>query len=163
MVALPLMVINSMIMLFIESPILLMVLIITQTFLVCVMIKATSNLSWISFILFLVFVGGLLVLFIYIVSLTPNTQFMINKLNFFIISTTLLVITLISTLFFSVLAIQKLKFLNMTNYFLLSKLYSYPSIWMTFMAMTYLLLVLIVVVYIILMERSSLKSLLIKS
>lgn len=153
---------NALIIVLTNSSILIIILVITQTFLVCVSTKALLGIRWIAFILFLVFVGGLLVLFIYIISLTPNTQFLINSYTLLIISARFALSIIISWLYFQIFTTQILKSLNINNYYILIKLYSSTSIWITFIAITYLLLVLIVVVYIILTDRSSIKRLLVK-
>nr|YP_003734725.1 NADH dehydrogenase subunit 6 [Opisthopatus cinctipes]ADE05874.1 NADH dehydrogenase subunit 6 [Opisthopatus cinctipes] len=51
------------------------VLIIMQTLIICVIIGTQSMNFWYSYILFLIFLGGLLVLFIYISSLAQNEMF----------------------------------------------------------------------------------------
>nr|ANS72683.1 NADH dehydrogenase subunit 6 [Globospongicola spinulatus] len=66
----------------------------TQTILICVMAGLFMSSFWFSYILFLIFLGGMLILFIYVASLAPNESFQ------FTLSTTTLMFT---SLFFSFL------------------------------------------------------------
>lgn len=60
--------------LFSSNPISFIVIIIIQTVLICLIAWLKINLTWFSFILFLIFLGGLLVLFIYIARLARNEK-----------------------------------------------------------------------------------------
>jgi len=51
-----------------------------QTLLICVMLKNVS--LWISLILFLIFLGGILVMFIYVSSLRANEKFAVDLTSF---------------------------------------------------------------------------------
>lgn len=153
---------NSLAIIFTQSSILIILLVVTQTFLVCISIKLLINTRWYSFILFLVFVGGLLVLFIYIVRLSPNSQFTVRNLIIIIYSSIVIGTLLTNSLLLENVKIVNIKFINLNNYSLLIKLYSNSSTWSTFIIISYLLLVLIVVVEIILIDRRTMKKLLIK-
>lgn len=65
------------------APVILLILIIMQTLNLCVITWLLSPTSWFAFILFLIFVGGLIILFIYITSLASNEIFIsrIIKIN----------------------------------------------------------------------------------
>nr|UXD78902.1 NADH dehydrogenase subunit 6 [Hipparchia autonoe] len=77
----------SILMFFINHPISMGLLILLQTLFICLLLGMLINSYWFSYILFLVFLGGLLVLFIYVSSIASNELMnfsIISKLNFFI-------------------------------------------------------------------------------
>nr|YP_002213648.1 NADH dehydrogenase subunit 6 [Atelura formicaria]ABS88986.1 NADH dehydrogenase subunit 6 [Atelura formicaria] len=59
--------------------------IILQTVLICLVTGITNQTFWFSYILFLIFLGGMLVLFIYVASLASNEMFSLPSLKFFIL------------------------------------------------------------------------------
>jgi len=61
-----------------SHPINLIIIILTQTIILCVLIFLRTKIRWFSYILFLIFLGGLIVLFIYISRLASNELFTIN-------------------------------------------------------------------------------------
>nr|YP_001974538.1 NADH dehydrogenase subunit 6 [Metaperipatus inae]ABQ95569.1 NADH dehydrogenase subunit 6 [Metaperipatus inae] len=60
-------------------PLMMSIMIIMQTIIVCLIIGTQYMDFWYSYILFLIFIGGLLVLFIYISSLAENETFSFKK------------------------------------------------------------------------------------
>nr|YP_009740456.1 NADH dehydrogenase subunit 6 [Salina celebensis]QID03183.1 NADH dehydrogenase subunit 6 [Salina celebensis] len=58
-----------------SHPVTILTMILTQTFLICISLWIMIKSSWFSFILFLIFLGGLMVLFVYVVSLASNEKF----------------------------------------------------------------------------------------
>nr|AHH92971.1 NADH dehydrogenase subunit 6 [Lethe dura] len=75
----------SIFMFFINHPISMGLLILLHTLLICLLLGMLINSYWFSYILFLVFLGGLLVLFIYISSIASNEFLNISITNKFII------------------------------------------------------------------------------
>nr|YP_010554721.1 NADH dehydrogenase subunit 6 [Parapsyche elsis]UYO79354.1 NADH dehydrogenase subunit 6 [Parapsyche elsis] len=63
---------NSLMMLFLSTPLSLGALILIQTLLTCVLINLTLNMYWISYIFYLIMLGGLLILFMYMCSIASN-------------------------------------------------------------------------------------------
>uniref|UniRef100_A0AAU7BAG8 NADH-ubiquinone oxidoreductase chain 6 n=1 Tax=Maotoweta virescens TaxID=3073469 RepID=A0AAU7BAG8_9ORTH len=63
-------------------PMMMMFMIILQTLLICLLTGFITQSFWFSYILFLVFLGGMLVLFIYITSLASNELFYIQIKHF---------------------------------------------------------------------------------
>nr|YP_010564881.1 NADH dehydrogenase subunit 6 [Pallenopsis pilosa]UZA61336.1 NADH dehydrogenase subunit 6 [Pallenopsis pilosa] len=57
-----------------KSPLMMVFLILIQTIMLGLMINLLHNLFWMSYILILIFLGGMLVIFIYIASLTSNEK-----------------------------------------------------------------------------------------
>ena len=59
---------------FSSSPILTVILILLESFVLCLIIFYSLRLSLLSYILFLIFLGGLIVLFVYICTLASNEK-----------------------------------------------------------------------------------------
>nr|YP_009627152.1 NADH dehydrogenase subunit 6 [Artemia sinica]QCC61943.1 NADH dehydrogenase subunit 6 [Artemia sinica] len=66
----------SLFMLLLNHPLAFTLSLFLQTLLICVLLKKIS--LWISLILFLIFLGGILVMFIYVSSLSANEKFSIE-------------------------------------------------------------------------------------
>nr|YP_010691326.1 NADH dehydrogenase subunit 6 [Drosophila prosaltans]WBU93976.1 NADH dehydrogenase subunit 6 [Drosophila prosaltans]WBU94041.1 NADH dehydrogenase subunit 6 [Drosophila prosaltans] len=128
-----------------------------QTILICLITGLMTKSFWYSYILFLIFLGGMLVLFIYVTSLASNEMFNLSiKLTLYLLFLTILLL-LISffidnmslTFFFNNNEIESI--FNMNSYFLenslsLNKLYNFPTNFITILLMNYLLITLIVIV-----------------
>nr|YP_010327100.1 NADH dehydrogenase subunit 6 [Niphonyx segregata]UNP54362.1 NADH dehydrogenase subunit 6 [Niphonyx segregata] len=65
----------SILMLFLNNPLSMGLMILMQTFLTCLLTGMMIKTYWFSYILFLTFLGGLLVLFIYVSSIASNEMF----------------------------------------------------------------------------------------
>nr|AMH85458.1 NADH dehydrogenase subunit 6 [Boettcheria latisterna] len=127
-----------------------------QTTLICLMTGLMTKTFWFSYILFLVFLGGMLVLFIYVTSLASNEMFSFSmKLT---ITSIILFLLSIMILFFMdkniIMQYYNMETNQMFNMDLfipentlsLNKLYNYPTNLLTIMLMNYLLITLIAVV-----------------
>nr|YP_010894960.1 NADH dehydrogenase subunit 6 [Phortica hani]WJW73473.1 NADH dehydrogenase subunit 6 [Phortica hani] len=128
-----------------------------QTLLISLLTGLMTKSFWYSYILFLVFLGGMLVLFIYVTSLASNEMFNLStKLMFFsIIFMTLSIIFCFivdkTSLYFflsnnEMESIFKLNSYLTENTLSLNKLYNYPTNFITILLMNYLLITLIVIV-----------------
>lgn len=73
-------VIVSILILLLNHPLAFIISLFAQTLLVCISLKNIS--LWISLILFLIFLGGILVIFIYVSSLSANEKFNIRLTSF---------------------------------------------------------------------------------
>lgn len=62
----------------VSHPIAILSLILIQTINLCFLIWILIKINWLPYILFLIFLGGLIVLFIYVTSLASNEKFEIN-------------------------------------------------------------------------------------
>nr|SSD62297.1 NADH dehydrogenase subunit 6 [Allancastria cerisyi ferdinandi] len=71
----------SIFMFFLKHPLSMGLMILLQTFLICLLSGMLMYSYWFSYILFLVFLGGLLVLFIYVSSIAANELFSFNLFN----------------------------------------------------------------------------------
>nr|YP_010398707.1 NADH dehydrogenase subunit 6 [Hylemya nigrimana]UQK95126.1 NADH dehydrogenase subunit 6 [Hylemya nigrimana] len=127
-----------------------------QTTLVCLTTGLMTKSFWFSYILFLVFLGGMLVLFIYVTSLASNEMF---SFSIKLLLTSLMIFTLMILILFFMDKNMLLQYSNseiqlncsinsylMENSLALNKLYNYPTNLLTIMLMNYLLITLIIVV-----------------
>nr|YP_008816197.1 NADH dehydrogenase subunit 6 [Retinia pseudotsugaicola]AGZ92363.1 NADH dehydrogenase subunit 6 [Retinia pseudotsugaicola] len=153
------MMMNIFFMFFLNHPLSMGMMILTQTFFMCLLTGMLINTYWFSYILFLTFLGGLLVLFIYVSSIASNELF---KNNFFF--NNLFFIFLFMIFLISLIFIFKLNWMNtffndeMSNFFNnnlffnnenkmnLSKLYNNQTFLMMMMMIIYLFITLIAVV-----------------
>nr|WEV93888.1 NADH dehydrogenase subunit 6 [Tylostega tylostegalis] len=153
------MIILSFIMLFLTHPLSMGLMILCQTLLICLISGIILPTYWFSYILFLTFLGGLLVLFIYVSSIASNELFKISfNLKFYFI----IIISL--SIIFSFMNMNNLNWLNfnfnleMKNFFdmmlffnnenkiNLSKLYNNQTFMLMMMMIIYLFITLIAVV-----------------
>nr|YP_008080885.1 NADH dehydrogenase subunit 6 [Adoxophyes orana]AFV63157.1 NADH dehydrogenase subunit 6 [Adoxophyes orana] len=149
----------SIMMFFLNHPLSMGLMILIQTILTCLITGMLINTYWFSYILFLTFLGGLLVLFIYVSSIASNEIF---KNNFFFLKTMMLSIIfifIISMIFYNNLNLLNSFFNNeMENFFNenlffnnenkinLSKLYNNQTYLMMMMMIIYLFITLVAVV-----------------
>nr|YP_004935241.1 NADH dehydrogenase subunit 6 [Cramptonomyia spenceri]AET13066.1 NADH dehydrogenase subunit 6 [Cramptonomyia spenceri] len=151
------MIILSMIFLQMIHPLAMGLIMLIQTFLTCLFVGSLTQTFWFSYILFIVFLGGLLVLFIYVSALASNEMFSPSmKIILFMIMTSLFFMiyfmfmdTTLTPKFSSNMEIKSIY--NMNSYILennlnLNKLYNFPSNLITLLLINYLLLTLIVIV-----------------
>nr|YP_009093926.1 NADH dehydrogenase subunit 6 [Chrysomya pinguis]AIT59347.1 NADH dehydrogenase subunit 6 [Chrysomya pinguis] len=127
-----------------------------QTTLVCLTSGLMTKSFWFSYILFLVFLGGMLVLFIYVTSLASNEMFtfsikllLISLSIFFVMIVTLFFMDKNLLLQYQNLEVKSIYDMNsylMENSLSLNKLYNYPTNLLTILLMNYLLITLIAVV-----------------
>nr|YP_010503041.1 NADH dehydrogenase subunit 6 [Oeneis buddha]UXD78915.1 NADH dehydrogenase subunit 6 [Oeneis buddha] len=148
----------SIFMFFINHPISMGLLILLQTLLICLLLGMIINSYWFSYILFLVFLGGLLVLFTYVSSIASN-----EIMNFSFINKTNLMIPFV-ILLITIFLNNNLNWLNFSlnedmnnffNMFLFSynenninlfKLYNEQTYFLMIMMIIYLFITLIAVV-----------------
>uniref|UniRef100_A0AAU7NI78 NADH-ubiquinone oxidoreductase chain 6 n=1 Tax=Salassa olivacea TaxID=3073723 RepID=A0AAU7NI78_9NEOP len=149
----------SMMMYFLTHPLSMGLMILMQTLLSCLILGMMTKTYWFSYILFLTFLGGLLVLFIYVSSIASNELFSFN-FNMKIIS-----IFFIFIIFFSmILFLNNLKWMNLNinnsdmnkllnlmiflneNKINLSKLYDNQTFLLTYLLIIYLFITLVAMV-----------------
>nr|YP_010569024.1 NADH dehydrogenase subunit 6 [Chonala masoni]UZC78760.1 NADH dehydrogenase subunit 6 [Chonala masoni] len=138
----------SIFMFFINHPISMGLLILLQTLFVSLIAGMLINSYWFSYILFLVFLGGLLVLFIYVSSIASNEMmnlFFTIKIFFFMF----IVILNLSILFKNNLNWLNLSFNedmdNFTNLFLFNHNENYISLLKLYNEQTYLLMIIMII------------------
>nr|QNE85580.1 NADH dehydrogenase subunit 6 [Pegomya bicolor] len=138
-----------------KHPLAMGLMLLIQTTIICLTLGLMTKSFWFSYILFLVFIGGMLVLFIYVTSLASNEMFsfsiklMIISISIFLMMMTLLLFIDKFEIQFSNLEIQSIYNMNsymMENSLSLNKLYNYPTNLLTILLMNYLFITLIAVV-----------------
>nr|ASU45989.1 NADH dehydrogenase subunit 6 [Cyrtacanthacris aeruginosa]AYM84983.1 NADH dehydrogenase subunit 6 [Cyrtacanthacris tatarica] len=139
-----------------SHPMSMMMFIILQTFLIGLMTGTMMESYWLSYILFLTFLGGMLVLFIYITSIASNEMFQPKSITMIITLTVWMIImmTLIimdMTMFIDFFKnTETMNINNSINFqemtMSLEKLYNSPTFIITMMMMIYLFLALLAVV-----------------
>nr|AII02434.1 NADH dehydrogenase subunit 6 [Drepana arcuata] len=148
----------SMIMMKMNHPLSMGMMIIIQTMLICLLSGMLIKTYWFSYILFLIFLGGMLVMFIYVSSIASNEFFKMElnmKLFMFIVFMSMMMMTFINyynlkwmnlnfnsdmTNFFN------LMFFNIENNINLNKMYNNQTFLMMMMMIIYLFITLIAVV-----------------
>nr|YP_009990247.1 NADH dehydrogenase subunit 6 [Panulirus penicillatus]QNN01862.1 NADH dehydrogenase subunit 6 [Panulirus penicillatus] len=131
------------------------IILLIQTSLISLSTGLVSSSFWFSYILFLVFLGGMLVLFIYVASLASNESF---KTSFFYAGLIALVSSFMSMILFFSDTLFSFQPVSMQHSFQFTKnaldyssdltllIYNFPVMKMTIVVILYLLFTLIVVV-----------------
>jgi NADH-ubiquinone oxidoreductase chain 6 len=152
---------NRFIFLTIKHPLSIGLALITQTLFLSLFTGIYTSIFWFSYSLFLIFIGGILILFIYITSLASNETFIFSlnfKLSkFFFLLITIIIIFVYLTDFKSLFIINKtlnsetfnlifIKTLIEQNSLILNKIYNFPINIITIILVNYLFLTLIATV-----------------
>nr|YP_009185902.1 NADH dehydrogenase subunit 6 [Olophrum piceum]ALO70799.1 NADH deshydrogenase subunit 6 [Olophrum piceum] len=141
----------SCIFLFLNHPLSMGMILLMQTVLISLITGFMSMNFWFSYILFLIMVGGMLVLFIYMTSIASNEKFEYSNKIFMVI---FLLLSMMILMYLN----MDLFFMNMNNFNMesikiksslnlsLSKFLNFPSNMMLFLMIIYLFITLIAVV-----------------
>uniref|UniRef100_UPI0030038CAE NADH dehydrogenase subunit 6 n=1 Tax=Gnathophyllum americanum TaxID=390955 RepID=UPI0030038CAE len=140
-----------------QHPLAMALLIILQTVLICVLTTITSHSPWFSYILFLIFLGAVLVVFSYIAALASNEKFklsvkmyMLSLIGLLLSSPLIILLSpLNSNLKLSQIPPSFNKFLNLNTHHLpttLEKMYNTSFTPTTMFIIIYLLITLVIVV-----------------
>nr|UXW64274.1 NADH dehydrogenase subunit 6 [Abia sp.] len=162
-IMLTLMIMNSLMLLFYKTPLPMGLTLLLQTILISMNSGISSFTFFFSYILFMILLGGMLVLFIYISSLTPNMKFKFNKKIFYILLISSIIMMLIMLYFNFNLN------LNMMNYNLfmsqnyslklsLKKMFDFPNNMIMLLMINYLLITLFIIVKIININKGPLRK-----
>lgn len=152
-----------------RHPLAIGMILLLQTLVICLLTGFITQRFWFSYILFLVFLGGLLVLFIYVTRLASNEIFSLStKIVTFIVipfSAITFVYLFLDPVFWLTNLINSdiLRILSITNYSeecipSLIKLYNQPTGYITLILVLYLFLTLIAVVKITSIFRGPLRQ-----
>nr|WMV00203.1 NADH dehydrogenase subunit 6 [Kikihia sp. 'murihikua'] len=158
-IAMYLMVILSMNFIFMKHPLSMGLILMMQTLLSCLICSLYLSCYLFSYILYLIFIGGMLILFMYMSSIASNEKFIysIKLMMFNFLFLTL--INLINMIDLKSLNISSNMMMYMNhNNFMMSKMYIIPSGMMTLILTIYLLFVLIIVINILTMNMLTLRS-----
>nr|YP_010586183.1 NADH dehydrogenase subunit 6 [Eubasilissa splendida]UZZ43945.1 NADH dehydrogenase subunit 6 [Eubasilissa splendida] len=143
--------IMSLLMLNLYHPLMITIIMIIQTTIMTLILGSMSTSFWMSYMMFLTFIGGMLVLFIYISSLTSNKlNFLTFNKIFLMLMTTILFFLYFKIFFFNTnLEMNKFMtlftYINTENTLFLSNFYNKNEMYLTILLMMYLMLTLIIV------------------
>nr|YP_010329981.1 NADH dehydrogenase subunit 6 [Theretra alecto]UNP54909.1 NADH dehydrogenase subunit 6 [Theretra alecto] len=148
----------SMMMYFMNHPLSMGMLILTQTLMMCLLSGMLIKTYWFSYILFLTFLGGLLVLFIYMSSIASNEMFSLSNNMKMMFMMMMMMMMMIQFMFYKNLNWMNLinnsemnnflnfLFFNNENKIYLNKLYNNNSSMLMLMLIIYLFITLIAIV-----------------
>nr|AVE15432.1 NADH dehydrogenase subunit 6 [Atergatis integerrimus] len=138
-----------------SHPLSLGITLLLQTIFMSLTVGISTYSFWFSYILFMIFLGGMLVLFIYVASLASNEIFSFSLVTFLTYTINLLTLSL-AFLFIDPLIIPSFSSIPLSTInssfstpFIVSWIYNSPSMGFTLFIISYLLLTLIVIVKII--------------
>nr|AWB99366.1 NADH dehydrogenase subunit 6 [Anopheles albitarsis] len=140
-----------------KHPLSMGLMLLIQTFLTCLITSIYVKTFWFSYVLFLIFLGGMLILFIYVTSLSSNEMF---SMSFSLMMISLIIFSIFSILFFFIdkslieqfitnMEMEKLSNMNNLineNILSLNKMYNFPTNLITLLLINYLFLTLLVTV-----------------
>nr|QWT29533.1 NADH dehydrogenase subunit 6 [Bombyx mandarina]QZJ46438.1 NADH dehydrogenase subunit 6 [Bombyx mandarina]QZJ46451.1 NADH dehydrogenase subunit 6 [Bombyx mandarina]QZJ46464.1 NADH dehydrogenase subunit 6 [Bombyx mandarina]UXL88781.1 NADH dehydrogenase subunit 6 [Bombyx mandarina] len=147
------------IMYFMNHPLSMGMMILMQTMITCMISGMLIKTYWFSYILFLIFLGGLLVLFIYVSSIASNELFLFN-LNMKMLNIIIMMIIIMMMMYFINIKYNnliennsemnklftKMLFFNDENKINLNKMYNNQTSFLTMMLIIYLFVNLVAVV-----------------
>nr|YP_010701662.1 NADH dehydrogenase subunit 6 [Sphaerophoria philanthus]UEK75607.1 NADH dehydrogenase subunit 6 [Epistrophe lamellata]WCJ53223.1 NADH dehydrogenase subunit 6 [Sphaerophoria philanthus] len=140
-----------------NHPLSMGLMLLIQTTMICCISGLMTKSFWFSYILFLIFIGGMLVLFIYVTSLASNEMFSLS-MKMLTMMITMLILLMIMVIFMDKLMIMFNQMNNEMNSIIylnsyisentlnLNKLYNYPTNMITLLLINYLLITLIATV-----------------
>nr|AWB99574.1 NADH dehydrogenase subunit 6 [Anopheles aff. oswaldoi SPForm PGF-2018]AWB99587.1 NADH dehydrogenase subunit 6 [Anopheles aff. oswaldoi SPForm PGF-2018]AWB99600.1 NADH dehydrogenase subunit 6 [Anopheles aff. oswaldoi SPForm PGF-2018] len=140
-----------------KHPLSMGLMLLIQTFLTCLITSIYVKTFWFSYVLFLIFLGGMLILFIYVTSLSSNEMF---SMSFSLTMISLIIFSFFTILFFIMdkslieqfitnMEMEKLSNMNNLineNILSLNKMYNFPTNLITLLLINYLFLTLLVTV-----------------
>nr|UEK75527.1 NADH dehydrogenase subunit 6 [Eupeodes confrater] len=140
-----------------NHPLSMGMMLLIQTVMICCVSGLMTKSFWFSYILFLIFIGGMLVLFIYVTSLASNEMFTFSLKMFLLMFFNLMILMLLiifmdkMILMFNSLNNEMTSISSLNNYILentlnLNKLYNYPTNMINILLINYLLITLIATV-----------------
>nr|ALO76407.1 NADH deshydrogenase subunit 6 [Oxypoda opaca] len=151
----------SFIFLFLNHPMALGLIMLLQTIIISLITGLLNMNFWFSYILFLIMIGGLLVLFIYMTSIASNEMFNYSN-KIMIISFSLMFIFTILFLmidnYFIIFKYSYMENMYMMKNMSLIKYFNYPSMLMIFFMIIYLFITLIAIVKITKIEFGPLRQ-----
>nr|QNP10107.1 NADH dehydrogenase subunit 6 [Tympanogaster modulatrix] len=139
----------SIMFLFMMHPLSMGMMLFFQTIIISMLTGFLNNNFWFSYILFLIMIGGMLVLFIYMTSIASNEKFKFNnKLMIFIMI--MIIIIMVSYLMLDNFMVninnKSMLIMSKMNYLVMSKFLNIPSNMIMMIMIVYLFITLIAVV-----------------
>nr|AML25926.1 NADH dehydrogenase subunit 6 [Staphylinidae sp. BMNH 1274217] len=153
----------SLLFMFLNHPMTMGLLLLIQTITIALITGTLALNFWFSYIIFLIMVGGMLVLFIYMTSIASNEMFSFSSNLIIFIMSMMSLIMLMIIFPDSFFYLMNLNFLENNNLPLnfnnnLSKYFNYPSMFIIFFMIIYLFITLIAVVKITKIEFGPLRQ-----
>nr|APX40951.1 NADH dehydrogenase subunit 6 [Galeruca luctuosa] len=148
----PMMSIISILSIFMNHPLTCGLMLLMQTILISLMSSLLSLNYWYSYILFLIMIGGMLILFIYMTSIASNEKFKFNFNIMIILMMSLIILWIFFMMdqFYSNMMNQiiDMKYLNFNQnlYFSMMKYFNFPNYLIMIMMIIYLFITLIATV-----------------
>nr|URX53251.1 NADH dehydrogenase subunit 6 [Cryptotermes sp. 2 AB-2022a] len=142
-----------------KHPMAMGMMLLMQTIMMCLISGLMHQSFWFQYILFMVFIGGMLVLFIYVASLASNEMFSLST-KMTITAASMMPVILMLKNWTTPDSSDSITYNNMTSNqinMMTSKLYNQPSGTLTILMAMYLLMTLIVVVKITNMTKGPLR------
>nr|YP_010625983.1 NADH dehydrogenase subunit 6 [Parainocellia braueri]WBK02729.1 NADH dehydrogenase subunit 6 [Parainocellia braueri] len=129
-----------------KHPLIMGFLLIIQTLLISLITGFINNMFWFSYILFIIMIGGMMILFIYMTSLASNEKYQFSS-SFFFMNISLLFLFIIMLFIIDPFYFNSINMNNEMNITLnLNKLYNLNSKNITLISIIYLLFTLITVI-----------------
>nr|YP_010626126.1 NADH dehydrogenase subunit 6 [Inocellia tibetana]WBK02950.1 NADH dehydrogenase subunit 6 [Inocellia tibetana] len=129
-----------------KHPLIMGFLLIIQTLLISLITGFINNLFWFSYILFIIMIGGMMILFIYMTSLASNEKYQFSS-SFFYMNYFLFILITFMLLIIDPFYFHNINLNNETSIiFNLNKLYNLNSKNITLISIIYLLFTLITVI-----------------
>nr|APX39388.1 NADH dehydrogenase subunit 6 [Longitarsus luridus] len=147
-----LMIINTMMMLMFKHPLSCGMILLIQTILTALFTGMMSLNFWYSYILFLIMIGGMLILFIYMTSIASNEKFKFNKKFIYMYMLFLMILSMmfLTDPYYTNLMINIIDMKNslmmLKNQFSMMKYFNYPNYFIMMMMIIYLFITLIAIV-----------------
>uniref|UniRef100_UPI0030E03B58 NADH dehydrogenase subunit 6 n=1 Tax=Neohirasea hongkongensis TaxID=1461108 RepID=UPI0030E03B58 len=132
----------NMVFLIMKHPLSMGLLIIMQTIIISLITGMIYKTFWFSFILFLMYIGGMMVLFIYMTSLMPNMMFNISNKNIIIMMLIMMTMIIINK---NYNIMNNDMMMTTSNNMILTKMYNKPVNLSIIMLASYLLFTMITV------------------
>nr|YP_009730003.1 NADH dehydrogenase subunit 6 [Argopistes tsekooni]QHX99908.1 NADH dehydrogenase subunit 6 [Argopistes tsekooni] len=147
----PLLMMNSFMLIFMKHPLSCGLMLLIQTTLTALITGMMNYNFWYSYILFLIMIGGMLILFIYMTSIASNEKFKFNmnlfKMMMFIILMNLLLFMFLDHFYFNNMnQLQEMMIIKYSNNLSLMKYFNFPSHLIMIMLISYLFITLIAAV-----------------
>nr|APX39349.1 NADH dehydrogenase subunit 6 [Aphthona lutescens] len=143
------MILNSILFVLFQHPLTCGLILLSQTIMTAMITGLMNYNFWFSYILFLIMVGGMLILFIYMTSIASNEKFKFNN-NFFLILILffimMLLLNTIDSFFTTYLMNLKSFMMTLNNDMTLKKYINFPNYFIIFSMIIYLFITLIAVV-----------------
>nr|ATF28614.1 NADH dehydrogenase subunit 6 [Norvellina sp. EMHAU-15062816] len=138
-----------------KTPMSMGILLLSQTFMLTLLISKMMENSWMAMIIFLMFIGGLLILFTYMSSIASNEKF---KPNFMLMLVLILVSLPLEEMIMEIQIHELSQFYSNKETITLTKIYNKKTMMITVMMFMYMLLSMIVVTKIVKTYKGPLRS-----